>query len=74
MKSFDLQRPTIPLWKDLKLAVNIVSAQESGSILKIENEISRYFRIFFKSLLPESVFKLNFRTNIAKKATVVNHS
>ena len=35
MKPFDLQRPTVPLWKDLYPFVNIVSAQETCSIVKM---------------------------------------
>ena len=35
MPPFDLQRHKVPLWKELDPAVNIVSVQETGSILKI---------------------------------------
>ena len=33
-QSVDLQRRTVPFWKDLELVVDIVSAQATGSILK----------------------------------------
>ena len=35
LQPFDLQRLTVPLWKDLEPIVNIVSAQETSSILRI---------------------------------------
>ena len=41
LQPFDLQRPTIPLWKDLKLDVNTLLAQEHGNIFKIRFALSR---------------------------------
>ena len=38
---FDIQRLTIPLLKDLDPVVNIVSAQETDSILKIDFALSK---------------------------------
>ena len=38
---FDLQRSTVHLWKDLDPVVNIVSAQETGSLLKIDFALSK---------------------------------
>ena len=33
LQPFDLQKPTLSLWKDLKHIVNIILTQETGSIL-----------------------------------------
>ena len=35
LQPLDLHRLTVHLWKDLELIINIISAQETGSILKI---------------------------------------
>ncbi len=35
LQPFDLQRLTVPLWKDLEPFANKLSAQETSSILKI---------------------------------------
>ena len=42
LQPFDLQRLTVPLWKDLDSVVNIFSAQETGSILKIGFDLSNW--------------------------------
>ena len=41
LQPFDLQTPTVPLWKDLEPVVNILSAQETRSILKIGFALSK---------------------------------
>ena len=41
MRPFDLKRPTVPLWKDFNPVINIVSAQEISSILKIGFALSK---------------------------------
>ena len=41
LEPFDIQRPTVPLWKVLEPLVNIVSAQETGSILKTDFALSK---------------------------------
>ena len=41
LKLFDIQRPTVPLWKDLEPVVNILFAQETGCILKISFALSK---------------------------------
>ena len=35
ISTLSLQRPTVPLWKGLDSGVKTISAQETGSILKI---------------------------------------
>ena len=40
LQPFDLQRLTLPFWKDLDPIGNKVSAQETGSILKISFALS----------------------------------
>ena len=40
-RPFDLQKLRVPLWKDLDPVVNIVSAQETDSILKISFAFSK---------------------------------
>ena len=32
LQTFDLQRLTVPLWKDIELIVNIFSAQDTSNI------------------------------------------
>ena len=39
---FDIQRPTVLLWKDLESIVNILSVQETGCILKIDFDLSKW--------------------------------
>ena len=41
LEPFDIQRPTVPLWKGLDEFVNILSAQEPGSILKTDFALSK---------------------------------
>ena len=49
LQHFDLQRPTVPLWKGLELVVNIL-AQETGRILKISFTLLKWpnlHRVYF---------------------------
>ena len=41
LQHFDLQRPTVPLWKDHDPIVNLISAQETDSILKTGFALSK---------------------------------
>ena len=41
-ESFDLQRPTISLWKDLDPVTSIISTQETWSILELGFAVSRW--------------------------------
>ena len=41
LEPFDIQTPTVPLWKVLEPFVNILSAQETGSILKTDFVLSK---------------------------------
>ena len=42
LKPFDIQNSTVNLWKDLEPVVNILSAQETGFILKISFALSNW--------------------------------
>ena len=42
LEPFDIKRPTAPLWKGLEPLVNILSAQETGSFLKIDFALSKW--------------------------------
>ena len=49
LQHFDLQRPTVPLWKGLELVVNIL-AQETARILKISFTLLKWpnlHRVYF---------------------------
>ena len=41
LQPFDLQRLTVPFWKDLEPVVNIFSVKETASILKIGFALSK---------------------------------
>ena len=56
MEPFDTQRPTVPLWKVLEPFVNIVSAQETGSILKIGFVLSNLPHFDSTSFIAGSIF------------------
>ena len=42
LQPFDLQRPTVPLWKNLDPVVNIISDQRAGSIFKMAFALSKW--------------------------------
>ena len=58
LHSFDLQRLTVPFWKDLDHAVNIASAQKTASILKIGFVLSKW--IHLHKIHLENVWNHNF--------------
>ena len=60
MQNFDQQRSTVPLWKDLDLTFNIVSAPKIGSILQKGLALSKpphlyTLQIFIVILLCKSI-------------------
>ena len=69
LEPFDIQRPTVPLWKGLEPLVNIVSAQEICSILKTDfallkwPHLHRVYLIRVKHLLSKTVHL--FRGNLS---------